>query len=31
VIDSTFELADLAGAFRHEEAGAHFGKICIET
>ncbi|MDE1184806.1 NAD(P)-dependent alcohol dehydrogenase [Paraburkholderia sp.] len=29
VIDSTFELANLADAFRHEEAGAHFGKICV--
>jgi NADPH:quinone reductase-like Zn-dependent oxidoreductase len=30
VVDSTFALDDLAGAFRHEEAGAHFGKICVE-
>jgi NADPH:quinone reductase-like Zn-dependent oxidoreductase len=30
VVDSTFTLDDLAGAFRHEESGAHFGKICIE-
>lgn len=30
VIDSTFALEDLAGAFRHEEAGAHLGKICVE-
>ncbi len=30
VIDSVFALEDLANAFRHEEAGAHFGKICVE-
>lgn len=30
VIDSTFPLAKLAGAFRHEKSGRHFGKICIE-
>jgi NADPH:quinone reductase-like Zn-dependent oxidoreductase len=30
VIDTTFKLADLADAFRHELAGAHFGKICLE-
>ncbi len=30
VIDSTFALQDMADAFRHEESGAHFGKICIE-
>jgi NADPH:quinone reductase-like Zn-dependent oxidoreductase len=29
VIDSTFELAQLADAFRHEASGAHFGKICV--
>jgi len=29
VIDSTFELARLADAFRHEASGAHFGKICV--
>jgi NADPH:quinone reductase-like Zn-dependent oxidoreductase len=29
VIDSTFELARLGDAFRHEAAGAHFGKICV--
>lgn len=29
VIDSTFELAKLGDAFRHEAAGAHFGKICV--
>ncbi|WP_407491906.1 NAD(P)-dependent alcohol dehydrogenase [Pseudooceanicola sp. MF1-13] len=29
VIDSTFGLADLAGAFRHQGSGAHFGKICV--
>lgn len=30
VIDRTFPLAEIADAFRHEEAGAHFGKICLE-
>ncbi|NML17686.1 zinc-dependent alcohol dehydrogenase family protein [Azohydromonas caseinilytica] len=29
VIDRTFALADLADAFRHQGAGAHFGKICV--
>ncbi|WP_144148365.1 zinc-dependent alcohol dehydrogenase family protein [Paraburkholderia sp. BCC1884] len=29
VIDSTFSLEKLADAFRHEESGAHFGKICV--
>lgn len=31
VIDRSFPLASLADAFRHEESGQHFGKICIET
>jgi NADPH:quinone reductase-like Zn-dependent oxidoreductase len=30
VIDSSFALADLADAFRHEASGKHFGKICVE-
>lgn len=30
VIDKTFQLADLADAFRYEEEAAHFGKICVE-
>jgi NADPH:quinone reductase-like Zn-dependent oxidoreductase len=30
VIDKTFALADLADAFRYEESGAHFGKICVQ-
>lgn len=30
VIDKTFKLAALADAFRHEAAGAHFGKIGVE-
>lgn len=31
VIDRTFPLADLAGAFRYEESAQHFGKICVEV
>jgi NADPH:quinone reductase-like Zn-dependent oxidoreductase len=30
VIDRRFALHELASAFRHEETGAHFGKICLE-
>jgi NADPH:quinone reductase-like Zn-dependent oxidoreductase len=30
VIDRTFPLEDLAGAYRHLQAGGHFGKICVE-
>lgn len=30
VIDKTFPLEALADAFRHQESGRHFGKICIE-
>lgn len=30
VIDRSFALEDIADAFRHEEAGKHFGKICLE-
>lgn len=29
VIDSTFALHDITKAFRHEESGKHFGKICL--
>ncbi|QOR37697.1 NAD(P)-dependent alcohol dehydrogenase [Billgrantia diversa] len=29
IIDSTFGLEEIADAFRHEEAGRHFGKICL--
>jgi NADPH:quinone reductase-like Zn-dependent oxidoreductase len=29
VIDSTYALQELADAFRHQGAGAHFGKICV--
>lgn len=29
IVDTTFELPDLAGAFEHQAAGRHFGKICI--
>jgi NADPH:quinone reductase-like Zn-dependent oxidoreductase len=30
VIDRSFALEDLAAAFRHQESGQHFGKICVE-
>ncbi|MCA1766842.1 MAG: NAD(P)-dependent alcohol dehydrogenase [Idiomarina sp.] len=30
VIDRTFALEELADAFRYEESGKHFGKICVE-
>ncbi|HMK85371.1 MAG TPA: NAD(P)-dependent alcohol dehydrogenase [Steroidobacteraceae bacterium] len=30
VIDRTFPLEELAGAFRHLDAKQHFGKICLE-
>jgi NADPH:quinone reductase-like Zn-dependent oxidoreductase len=30
IIDRSFPLEGLADAFRHEESGQHFGKICIE-
>ena len=30
VISDRFPLADLADAFRHQEAGRHFGKIVID-
>ncbi len=30
VIDRTFALRDISAAFRFEESGAHFGKICLE-
>lgn len=30
VIDKTFPLDSLGDAFRYEESGAHFGKICVE-
>ena len=30
VIDRCFAFDDIAGAFRFEEAGRHFGKICLE-
>ena len=29
VINSTFPLARIADAFRHQESGRHFGKICL--
>ncbi|MYL22353.1 zinc-binding dehydrogenase [Halomonas alkaliantarctica] len=29
VIDREFALSEIADAFRHEEAGKHFGKICL--
>lgn len=30
VIDRSFALEEISDAFRHQEAGAHFGKICLE-
>lgn len=30
VIDRVFALGEIAAAFRHEQAGRHFGKICLE-
>ena len=30
VIDRSFGLETLADAFRHEQSGRHFGKICVE-
>ena len=30
VVDRSFPLTEIADAFRHEGAGAHFGKICLE-
>nr|WP_262031679.1 NAD(P)-dependent alcohol dehydrogenase [Microvirga sp. Mcv34] len=30
VIDRRFGLTEIADAFRYEESGAHFGKICLE-
>ena len=30
VIDSRFPLERLSDAFRHLQAGGHFGKICID-
>jgi NADPH:quinone reductase-like Zn-dependent oxidoreductase len=30
VIDRSFALEALADAFRHQESGAHFGKIGVE-
>jgi len=29
VIDSSYPLAQLAEAFRHQESQRHFGKICV--
>ena len=31
VIDSHFPLAELGAAFRHQESGKHFGKICVDV
>jgi NADPH:quinone reductase-like Zn-dependent oxidoreductase len=31
VIDSRFELQDIAGAFRHYQSKSHFGKVCLEV
>lgn len=30
VVDSSYPLADLAGAFRHQESQQHFGKIVVD-
>jgi len=30
ILDRSFALEDIAEAFRHEESGKHFGKICLE-
>jgi len=30
VIDCHFSLAEMVEAFRHEESGRHFGKICLD-
>jgi len=30
VIDRTFPFDALPDAFRHQESGSHFGKICVE-
>ena len=30
VIDRSFALGEIAQAFRHQESGRHFGKICLE-
>jgi NADPH:quinone reductase-like Zn-dependent oxidoreductase len=30
VVDSSYPLEELADAFRHQESGRHFGKICVE-
>ncbi|CAB4243813.1 NADPH:quinone oxidoreductase [Methylacidimicrobium sp. AP8] len=30
IVDRTFPLAEIADAFRYQEAGRHFGKICLE-
>mgnify|MGYP001557586430 FL=1 len=30
IIDSSYPLEGLADAFRHQETGRHFGKICVE-
>lgn len=29
IIDREFALSDIADAFRHQESGKHFGKICL--
>ena len=31
VIDSSYPLENLADAFRHQESGRHFGKICVNV
>ena len=29
IIDREFPLSEIAEAFRHQESGKHFGKICL--
>jgi len=30
IIDRSFALEDIAGAFTHYESQRHFGKVCLE-
>jgi hypothetical protein len=31
VLDQTFALEEIADAFRHEDAGAQVGKLCLQS